>query len=187
MKQTWTHYPMMNQSLSPACHHEPVNINDSHWNDHRFWNLAVSVSWRSRASLTNRKSFWNTVLPRKNNSGTKSVLSNYVYGQSKETHLFYITLYWFWNTCVFFDVGQAHLRFVKQELTTNTETSNNGTTIHNYFDLIWNFLPAFCATVLKIANENQVSKRSLMINIAKLHGRSFLKVIFVNRNRCVIS
>ena len=34
--------------------------------------------------------------------------------------------------------------------------------------------------------KNRFGKRSFMIKIAKLHECSFLKVTFVNRNRCVI-
>ena len=46
----------------------------------------------------------------------------------------------------------------------------------------------FCATVLRMAHENQVGEKIIfMIKFAKLQGFSFLKVIFINRNRCVIS
>ena len=67
---------------------------------------------------------------------------------------------------------------------TNAENLNNGT-MHKYFHFLRFFL-FFYATALRIGNENQVWEK-FMVKIGKLREFSFLKVIFANGNRCVIS
>ena len=71
-----------------------ISVSGTLWqlilNDHWFWNLAFGVFLKSRANLTNLKSFSKTVLPWKDNRGTKKSLRNCIYGQSKSTHLYSI-------------------------------------------------------------------------------------------------
>lgn len=68
------------------------NVSDKIWYqiliDHWFWNLAFVVFLKSWTKLTNHNAFSITLLPIKDNRGSKSSWSNFNYGQSSSMHLF---------------------------------------------------------------------------------------------------
>ena len=87
-------------------------------NDHWFWNSGFKILLKSWTNLANRKSFSDTVLPKKDNKSTKSSLHNRVYGQSNSMHLFYLFPHlYFDGFASFLRRGWEHLPVMKQEIT----------------------------------------------------------------------